>query len=149
MDVLKEARVIADPVERGVAENKLKLRSRLCSKQIALYELETAPKTPQIPSSLLEHVSRSIQADHARFGKLSQQVRRETAGAAPGIQDSQVMLPGDLPEQLDAPAFLNGGHPVVSFSIPSHIVLPQRHGDTERGFSPCLRSSVANLPHRD
>ena len=143
MDVLKEARVIADPVERGVAENKLKLRSRLCRKQIALDEFETAPKTPQIPSSLLEHFSRNIQSDHARFGKLPQQVRGETAAAAPGIQDSEVMFPGDLPEQLDAPAFLNAGHPVVSFSIPSHIVLPQSHGDTGRGFSPCLRGQLA------
>src|SRR5207249_3375407 len=96
MDVSKEARVIADPVERGIAENKLELRPRLCSKKIALDEIETALKTPQIPSSLLEHLSRNIQADHARFGKLSQQVRCETATAAPGIQDSEVARPGNL-----------------------------------------------------
>jgi len=121
MDVLEEARVIADPVEHGVAENKLELRLRLCSKQIALDEFETALKTPQIPSSLLEHFSRNIQADHVRFGKLSQQVRRQTAAAAPGIQDSEVVRPGNLPEQLEAPSFLNCGHPVVSFPVPSHI----------------------------
>ena len=56
-----------------------------------------------------------------RFGKLSQQVRRQTAAAAPGIQDSEVVRPGNLPEQLEAPSFLNCGHLVVSFPVPSHI----------------------------